>query len=68
VAKEIPCSCYEDVYLTDNEEGAFAQFQLSEILVDKFIVSPDDQRNVTNRLRFISLVVWRHYKLINEDL
>ncbi|KZN90112.1 hypothetical protein EN45_002230 [Penicillium chrysogenum] len=34
-----------DVYLTDNEEGAFAQFQLSETVVDKFIVSPDDHRN-----------------------
>ncbi|KZN90129.1 hypothetical protein EN45_002400 [Penicillium chrysogenum] len=40
-----------DVYLTDNEEGAFAQFQLSEIVVDKFIVSPDDQRNEAESIR-----------------
>ncbi|CAG8892999.1 unnamed protein product [Penicillium nalgiovense] len=40
-----------DVYLTDNEEGAFAQFQLSEILVDKFIVSPDDHRNEAESVR-----------------
>ncbi|CAP74112.1 Pc04g00180 [Penicillium rubens Wisconsin 54-1255] len=40
-----------DVYLTDNEEGAFAQFQLSEIVVDKFIVSPDDHRNETESIR-----------------
>ncbi|CAG8893568.1 unnamed protein product [Penicillium nalgiovense] len=40
-----------DVYLTDNEEGAFAQFQLSEILVDKFIVSPDDHRNEAESIR-----------------
>ncbi|CAG8891460.1 unnamed protein product [Penicillium salamii] len=40
-----------DVYLTDNEEGAFAQFQLSEIVVDKFIVSPDDHRNEAESIR-----------------
>lgn len=40
-----------DVYLTDNEEGAFAQFQLSEIVVDMFIVSPDDHRNEAESIR-----------------
>ncbi|KAI3181859.1 hypothetical protein DTO027I6_10224 [Penicillium roqueforti] len=40
-----------DVYLTDNEEGAFAQFQLSELFVDKFIVSPDDHRNEAESIR-----------------
>ncbi|CAG7995617.1 unnamed protein product [Penicillium salamii] len=40
-----------DVYLTDNKEGAFAQFQLSEIVVDKFIVSPDDHRNEAESIR-----------------
>ncbi|CAG8882715.1 unnamed protein product [Penicillium nalgiovense] len=40
-----------DVYLTDNEEGAFSQFQLSELLVDKFILSPDDHRNEAESIR-----------------
>ncbi|CAG8018952.1 unnamed protein product [Penicillium salamii] len=51
-----------DVYLTDNEEGAFAQSQLPEILVDKFIVSPDDHRNEaeSERHKFIQSLKERY--------
>jgi hypothetical protein len=40
-----------DVYLIDDDEGAFAQLQLSEIPVDNFLISPDDHRNEAESIR-----------------